>query len=85
MYRIFPLFLGAMLLLAGGCRDRRKTQTQSPLLTVETVDVRVDSLPQRVEFVGYLTGNANAVIQPRVNGYLRKIAFSNGMPVKRGD
>lgn len=85
MYRVFPLFLGAAILFAGGCRDRRKPQTQTPVLTVETVEARLDSLPQRVEFVGYLTGNANAVIQPRVNGYVRKVGFANGMPVKRGD
>lgn len=85
MYRVFSLFFGAILLLAGGCSDRRKPVSQPSLLTVEAVEVRADSLPQRVEFIGSLTGNANAVIQPRVNGYIRRIGFVNGMPVKQGD
>lgn len=85
MYKVLSLFFGAACLLAGGCGDRRKEPAKSSVLAVETVEVRLDSLPQRVEFVGYLTGNVNAVIQPRVNGYVLKVGFVNGMPVKRGD
>lgn len=84
--RKFILFvLGFFTLLAGGCRERRTSIGTQPLLTVETVAARMDSIPRRVEYVGYLAGNSNAVIQPRVNGYILKIGFENGMPVKRGD
>ena len=37
-----------------------------------------------MEFIGYLASNFDAVIQPRVNGYLLTKQFANGMPVKRG-
>ena len=44
----------------------------------------VDSVPNRMSFIGYLASNFDAVIQPRVNGYLSSKQYGNGMPVRRG-
>lgn len=85
MRKFILLFPAVLILFSGGCRKRGGKTGTMPELTVETVAARIDSLPRRMEFIGYLASNANAVIQPRVNGYIRKIAFDNGMPVKRGD
>ena len=41
-------------------------------------------MPERMSFIGYLTSNFNAVIQPRVNGYLSSKRYDSGMPVRKG-
>ena len=55
-----------------------------PPLQVETARAVTDSIPNRMSFIGYLSSNFDAVIQPRINGFLLSKRFSNGMPVKRG-
>lgn len=39
----------------------------------------------RYSFTTHLRSNYDAVIQPRVDGYLERIAYRSGMPVRRGD
>lgn len=84
-------FMTKLLLLCGititilstGCRHK-KTPPQIPPLPVTVAQARLDSVPNRMSFVGYLASNVDAVIQPRVNGYLMSTHYSNGLPVKRG-
>lgn len=53
-------------------------------MLVEVVEARAESIPDRFAFVGRISGNYEAVIQPRVSGYLLARHFESGMPVKRG-
>ena len=53
-------------------------------MLVEVVEARAESIPDRCTFVGRISGNYEAVIQPRVSGYLLSRHFESGMPVKRG-
>lgn len=78
----FPLLL---LLLFAGCKKSPKTTGSTPLLRLETVVVELDTLPAEREFIGYLQANYSAVVQPRVNAWLVKKHYQNGMAVKRGD
>lgn len=55
-----------------------------PPLQVEVAEAVVDTLADRMTFIGYLASNYDAVIQPRVNGYLIAKRFEAGMPVKKG-
>lgn len=55
-----------------------------PALPVAIARAVVDSIPNRMSFIGYLSSNFDAVIQPRVNGYLLTKQYGNGMPVRRG-
>lgn len=71
------------LLLAAGC-TKKKSAEQPPVLQIPVAEVVQDSLPRRMRFIGYLASNFDAVIQPRVNGFLVSKQFENGMPVKRG-
>ena len=82
MNRLF-LITGLLAVLLAGCR-RHKPQTAMPPLRVGVAEAVTDSVPNRMEFIGYLASNFDAVIQPRVNGYLLTKQFANGMPVKRG-
>lgn len=80
---IFSTLLLAALLFTGGCKSRKKPEAMPPLRVV-TAQASADSLPVRMSFIGYLESNFDAVIQPRVNGYLASKRYENGMPVKKG-
>ena len=70
-------------MLFTGCGKHAPKQVMPPL-RVEVVQAAVDSVPNQMSFIGYLSSNFDAVIQPRVNGYLSSKQYSNGMPVRRG-
>lgn len=72
-----------LLVLAVGCHRRQASHTPPPV-RVEVAHAVVDSIPYRMQFIGYLQSNFDAVIQPRINGFLVTKQFENGMPVKRG-
>ncbi|MBR5850579.1 MAG: efflux RND transporter periplasmic adaptor subunit [Alistipes sp.] len=80
MNRIYPLLVALLLV---GCKAKTALQTP-PALRLPVAEVVCDTLPQRMQFISYLQSNFDAVIQPRVNGFLESKQFSNGMPVKRG-
>lgn len=82
MNRLF-LITGLSAALLTGCH-RHKPQTAMLPLRVEVTRAVTDSVPNRMSFIGYLSSNFDAVIQPRVNGYLLTKQFGNGMPVRRG-
>lgn len=84
MQKIFPLLVAVFALLATGCHRAKKQPARMPPLEVEVIRAELDSVPNRMSFIGYLASNFNAVIQPRVSGYLTSKRYSNGMPVKRG-
>ncbi len=75
------VILSAVLL--GGCRTSAPTAV--PQLEIEVSGVRVDSIAERMGFIGYLDGKTEAVIQPRVNGFIISKHYESGMPVRRGD
>lgn len=55
-----------------------------PPLRVGVAEVVSDTIPNRMSFIGYLESNFDAMVQPRINGYLLTRQFGEGMPVKRG-
>ncbi|WP_290539864.1 efflux RND transporter periplasmic adaptor subunit [Alistipes sp.] len=82
MNRIFPSACLFAALLAGCARHAPKQVP--PPLRVEVAEAAVDSIPYRMRFIGYLASRFEAVIQPRVNGYLSSKQYGDGMPVRRG-
>ena len=84
MQKILPLLVAVFALLATGCHRAKKQPARMPPLEVEVIRAELDSVPNRMSFIGYLASNFNAIIQPRVSGYLTSKRYSNGMPVKRG-
>lgn len=83
MCKNIPIFLLAAALLSAGCERRKQPEAMPPLRVITAEAIR-DSLPVRMSFIGYLASNFDAVIQPRVNGYLASKRYENGMPVKKG-
>ena len=72
-----------VLLAASGCKKRRTAPTAPPL-PVEVVQAVADEMPLRMHFIGTLASNFDAVIQPRVNGYLLSTGYESGAPVRKG-
>lgn len=83
MRKIISTLLLAAVFLSTGCKRPKQTEVIPPLRVV-VAEAETDSLPVRMRFIGYLASNFDAVIQPRVNGYLASKQYGNGMPVKKG-
>ena len=83
MDKIGTLLCALAALLAGGCRGRHATGAQ-PSLRVEVIEAATDTVPNRMSFVSSVESNFDALIEPRVNGYLVNKYFSSGMPVRKG-
>lgn len=85
MYRPFICIVILAAAFAAGCKHKKAPEQTIPPLEVEVAVARLDSVPNRMEFIGYLQSNFDAVIQPRVSGYLTSKRFDYGMPVERGE
>ncbi|MFR9668374.1 MAG: efflux RND transporter periplasmic adaptor subunit [Rikenellaceae bacterium] len=72
-----------VLLLFVGCRGGKRAQTMPPL-EVDVAIAKVDSLYDKITFATTLEPLYEAVIEPRVSGYLQSIIYDDGMPIKRG-
>ncbi len=72
-----------ILSLCSACRNA-KTTGDIPPMQIEVTTVRTDTVPNRKTYIGHVSANYEAVVQPRVNGYLVAAMFKNGMPVRKG-
>lgn len=79
---IKPLYLLIATALVS-CQSVVKPVQPEPVV-LKTAQVTTDTLARRHTFIGTITANYVAIIQPRVNGYLSAKIYSNGMPVKKG-
>src|SRR5574344_1651881 len=77
---LLALVLGISLY---GCKHSKTEGVPTPF-QVDVATAVADSIPTTITSVGYLASMYDAVIQPRVNGYLLSIRYKNGMPVKKG-
>ena len=68
-----------------GCGKSPSPKASLSAPDVEVATVRMEMIPDRRSFIGRISGNYEAVIQPRVSGHLLSRHFESGMPVKRGE
>lgn len=84
--QIVELLLLVFIAVCGSsCRHRSKAAEEIPPLKIEVATATAEEMVLRYEFVTHLKSNYDALIQPRVNGYLMKKSFSAGMPVRKGE
>ncbi len=81
--RWLALALCALAALATGCGDEKTASAPVPNVVVAAVEQK--SVEIASEWVGTTTGNVNAQIYPKVQGYLLKQSYRNGSPVKQGE
>ncbi len=72
-------------LTMSGCEHKTVSKSNEPRLEIEVQAVRADSILMNYEFTTHLKSGYDAVIQPRVSGYLQRSYIKSGEPVKRGD
>ncbi len=84
MRQIYYPLVGLLLMLHGGCHSRRQESPTSPRLHVRSAIAQSDTLAREMSFITKLESNFSAVIQPRVNAFLLRKAYRDGMPVKKG-
>ena len=85
MQRVVLFSLLFVACFAASCHHHKKEPKAVPAMTIEVATAEAEELVMRYEFVTHLKSNYDAIIQPRVNGYLLKKSFSAGMPVRKGD
>ena len=81
-----PLRLTTLLLVAivaTACKHHTKSNFEP--LNIEVATAVSKRLPNTMSFIGTISANYHATVQPRIAGFLLSSSFSNGMPVKRGD
>lgn len=82
MIAIAPLFI--LLLLVSSCETQKKP-AEERAMPVTVVTVEPKTLPAVFEYVGVAASSHPVEIRARVEGYLEKIAYQEGEPVKAGD
>lgn len=80
----FLLLLGVLGLLLTNCQQQPPAQAPPPTSvtawTVQPIDV-----PVVWKYIGFAESSHTVQIQPRVQGYLQKIAYTEGAMVQKGD
>ncbi len=85
MSRITLTFAILFSLSLTSCRDKKGDSELPPTPKVTTSVAKVDSLYNTIKVATQIDGLNNAVVQPRVNGFLVDIHFEGGERVKQGD
>jgi membrane fusion protein, multidrug efflux system len=75
---------GAILLLSSACADKAAPPPAAPPEVLVAEPVQRD-VPVMMELVGQTAGSQDVEIRARVEGYLDKVAFTEGTLVKKGD
>jgi RND family efflux transporter MFP subunit len=78
------LLLCLLAVIATGC-DGKAEKAAPPVPVVQVVTVEAKDVAVASEWVGTTTGNVNAQIYPKIQGYLLKQNYRNGSAVKAGD
>lgn len=76
------LQMAILLVTMTSCKEKRSTIPEK--ISVDVAVASIGSVPNRKEFIGPLSANYSATIQPRIAGFLASSSFENGMPVRRG-
>ncbi len=79
-----PIIL-ALLATFASCGRHAADTGIAPILSIEIATAQTDTVYNRRTYIGSIGANFEAVVQPRVSGYLTAKLFDNGMPVRKGD
>jgi membrane fusion protein (multidrug efflux system) len=73
-----------LLLATAGCLEEKKgTPPPPPAVPVKVAPVMQKTIPVLVENIGQTRGSVEVEIRARVEGFLDKVAFEEGRPVKK--
>ncbi|SJZ88351.1 membrane fusion protein, multidrug efflux system [Trichlorobacter thiogenes] len=85
-HRLFLYAALAVCLLAplGGCGKKTDQKAQLPVTDVVAVTVQPKTVPAIFPFVAQIQSSHQVDVMARVNGFLEKISYQEGEPVKQG-
>ena len=63
---------------------KKETQTVAEIPSFQVVEIIAQEVPLSKEFVGQVYGKADIPIRARVDGFIEKIHFQEGLEVKKG-
>jgi multidrug efflux pump subunit AcrA (membrane-fusion protein) len=73
------------VLWSAACRGGADLSTPAPPAEVTVAEVRAEELAEWDEYQGEFEAIDAVEVRPRVSGYLRRVAFTEGKEVRRGD
>jgi len=80
MHYRWPVLLLTLVLFVGGCHEAPPPQRPPP--EVSTIIIKTKNTPATLEYVGVANSSHLVEIRARVEGFLDKIAYQEGLPVK---
>ncbi|UJP65807.1 efflux RND transporter periplasmic adaptor subunit [Mongoliitalea daihaiensis] len=77
-------FWSALMISVSLFACREKSQTITDLQSFQVVEIIAQEVPLSKEFVGQVYGKADIPIRARVDGFVERIHFQEGLEVKKG-
>jgi membrane fusion protein, multidrug efflux system len=74
-----------LLFLLTGCTDNSSTNTPPPVPQVEVITVTTRTIEDEPEFIGQTEAFRPVEIRSQVSGIIKKVFFTEGRNVKKGD
>jgi multidrug efflux pump subunit AcrA (membrane-fusion protein) len=90
-YRAFRIFLVVTVFCASflfifGCQKKEAKQTAAPqVIPVRVMKIKAIDLKRKLEYVGNIKAQDEAVVYPKVSGKIIEKIKLEGMPVNKGD
>lgn len=78
-------FIGLCMPLLVGCSGQSSTPPALPIPEVEVITVTSQMIPDETDFIGQTEAFRPVEIRPQVSGIIKKISFTEGRNVKKGD
>ena len=85
MRHLTSIALLGLILCLPSCKNENKTQAKPLPVSVNIVDVKKQNVPATFEAVGTIESSHMVDIRARVEGYLDRIAYTEGSSVNMGD
>lgn len=77
--------IGLCMPLLVGCSDQSPAPPAPPIPEVEVITVTSQMIPDETDFIGQTEAFRPVEIRPQVSGIIKKISFTEGRNVKKGD
>ena len=85
-HRLFlcAAIVASLLLPIAGCSKKEQSKAQLPVTEVVAVTIQPKTVPAIFPFVAQIQSSHQVDVMARVNGFLEKISYQEGEPVKQG-
>ncbi|MDK9717609.1 MAG: efflux RND transporter periplasmic adaptor subunit [Trichlorobacter sp.] len=82
--RLISVALSSLLVFCIGCSKKEQHKAPLPVTEVVAVTIQPKTVPAIFPFVAQIQSSHQVDVMARVNGFLEKISYQEGEPVKQG-